>query len=99
MTRRVLPKVLEIYDSVRRPVSQDVARRSRDQGRIFDCILSPSDAGVDVPETTGNSLADDLVRRSAAAQQLLLWAKDTTIMDDRDKALRALDAALGTTSP
>ncbi|KAI0727686.1 FAD/NAD-P-binding domain-containing protein [Fomitopsis betulina] len=96
VTRRTLPKVLEIYDSIRRPVSQDVARRSRDQGLVYDCILSPADAGVDV---AGDSLADDLVARSTVAQQMLLWAKETTIMVDRDKALQALDATLNTTGP
>lgn len=88
--------MLEIYDSIRRPVSQDVARRSRDQGLVYDCILSPADAGVDV---AGDSLADDLVARSTVAQQMLLWAKETTIMVDRDKALQALDATLNTTGP
>ena len=98
-TRQTLPKVLQIYDSIRRPVSQYVARRSRDNGQIFDCLLSPYDVGVDIPEIKGSSTSDDLVRRSAAAQQMLLWAKETTIMDDRDKALQALDAALGPAAP
>ena len=87
-------QVLEIYDSIRRPIAQEVARRSRDAGLIYECLLSPSVVGADLAETVG-----DLARRSAAAQHLLLWVKETTIMDDKDRALQALDTALSTVEP
>ncbi|KZT63552.1 hypothetical protein DAEQUDRAFT_680182, partial [Daedalea quercina L-15889] len=95
-TRETLPRVLQVYDSIRRPFSQSIVQRSRATGMLCDYILSPSELGndVDLSAITGDSEADDLEKRNSAIQQLLLWASETTIMGDRDRALQALDAAL-----
>ncbi|KZT63440.1 FAD/NAD(P)-binding domain-containing protein [Daedalea quercina L-15889] len=95
-TRQTLPRVLQIYDNIRRPFSQDIIRRSRTCGMLYDYMLSPSVLAdiVDLSGVARDSPADDLARRSSTTQHLLLWARDTSILDDRDKALRALDDAL-----
>ncbi|KZT63557.1 FAD/NAD(P)-binding domain-containing protein [Daedalea quercina L-15889] len=94
-TRDTLPRVLQVYDSIRRPFSQDIERCSRECGWLYEYVLSPADVGISVGPT-GDSPADELARRSNAAQQLLLWASETSLMNDKDKALQALDAALAT---
>ncbi|KAH9916545.1 uncharacterized protein B0H18DRAFT_65098 [Fomitopsis serialis] len=97
-TRETLPHVLQAYDAIRRPFSQDIVQRSRTSGMLYDFLLSPSEAGGDAVGVVGDSAADDLARRSALAQRLMLWTNQTSIMSDRDRALQALDAALAAES-
>ncbi|KAH9840776.1 FAD/NAD(P)-binding domain-containing protein [Rhodofomes roseus] len=89
--RQTLPRVLQIYDAIRRPFSQDIMQRSRNSGRLYEFGLSPTESEGDVVGMTGHSAADDIARRSAALQRMLSWAVETSVMDDRDRALQALD--------
>jgi len=95
---QTLPHVLQVYDAIRRPFSQDIVQRSRKSGMLYDFLLSPSEADGVAVDVAGDSAADNLARRSALAQQLMLWTNQTSVMDDRDRALQALDAALAAES-
>ena len=84
-----------MYDAVRRPFAQDVQRRSAANGRLYhlnregweSISAEESAAGKYTPENL-KAVADAL---GVASQ----WAVIGSAMDEKEKALRLLEAELG----
>ncbi|RDX52959.1 FAD/NAD(P)-binding domain-containing protein [Lentinus brumalis] len=87
---------LQAYDAVRRPASQKVAALSHMSGRNLHLNLSAECADVTEQESaSGEGLSSDQLKEVGdAIQQLTKWMFATTVAEDRQVAMRKLEAAL-----
>ncbi|KAH9929144.1 uncharacterized protein B0H18DRAFT_997735 [Fomitopsis serialis] len=88
-TAKTLAYALRAYDEVRRPLTQWVVERSRECGLTeeFNMLPSTGDEGVRDPER-------DLQQVVERMKELFSWAKETSAIADRDKAMAMFEAAL-----
>ncbi|OCH96283.1 FAD/NAD(P)-binding domain-containing protein [Obba rivulosa] len=83
-----LPRALQIYDAVRRPFAQHVAKVSRDNGLLFTMNypgLTLESPGEDVPRK--------LAELSSRIKKKWEWAWESSVDDDVERAVRMLEEA------
>ncbi len=83
-TRATVSEALHIYDSIRRPFSQDVAQKSRTNGRYLSFAASPD---------TEDSSDNEVLEVSELGQLITKnweWAWVSTLDDAVDHALTTL---------
>ena len=98
-TKDTIPQVLQAYDQVRRPFSQDIVRRSHRSGMMYcfqdghlkDVSAEDSAAGK-IPLEQLEALRDDIA-------ELLEWTWSTSAMGDRDRAVKLLHDMLEVAEP
>ncbi|KZT01919.1 FAD/NAD-P-binding domain-containing protein [Laetiporus sulphureus 93-53] len=89
VTRDTLPRALQIYDSIRRPITQWVVQHSRATGDFYDLRA----AGFDTLSDTKGALSEgQLAKISKSLDGMFEWHLNTSVMPDRDRALELLDA-------
>lgn len=86
-TRATVSEALHIYDSIRRPFSQDVARRSRTNGRYLS-FAAPPDA-----EDCGDNENLEVSQLGQVITKNWEWAWVSTLDDAVDDALTTLSRA------
>ncbi|KAH9921675.1 FAD/NAD-P-binding domain-containing protein [Epithele typhae] len=86
VSRATLPEALEIYDALRRPVSQGVHRRSRQTGHIVS-LESAGWENVSAAESARGGFPKDMFDRvGAEIEKEMAWVGASSVMDDRARA-------------
>lgn len=89
-TLEMIPVALEIYDTIRRPLGNDVQARSAQQGRYYE--LSAEEFG----DLAGESSPTERVKELAkAVNDNMSWVWKTEASLDRTRALDLLETRLG----
>ncbi|EMD39109.1 hypothetical protein CERSUDRAFT_104377 [Gelatoporia subvermispora B] len=87
-TLATLPRALQIYDAIRRPFAQHVAKVSRDNGLLFT---------MNYPGLTIDSPADDVPRKltelSSHIKKKWEWAWESSVSEDVERAVGMLEEA------
>ncbi|KAH8111733.1 FAD/NAD-binding domain-containing protein [Phellopilus nigrolimitatus] len=91
-----LPAALKVYEAIRLPHANDVQRRSRENGKLYE-FADPRFADLDLGGETNSSESDmqTLWKIGDAAVENWKWAWTTDIEDDRKKAIALLEERLG----
>lgn len=83
-------QVLQVYDEVRRPFSQNVLKLSYETGQLY-CLESPQFADVTAEESArGKVPLSEMKALSEELGEILRWTWTTTIQGDRDVATQKL---------
>ena len=93
-TRSTLPEALKVYEAVRLPHANDVQRRSRRNGRLFE-LMTEELGSVPDPVLSLDSEEDENVAKlrqfGDAITENWEWAWKTDVDDDLERALRMLE--------
>ncbi|KIY62359.1 salicylate hydroxylase [Cylindrobasidium torrendii FP15055 ss-10] len=88
-----LSKALSIYDAIRRPFSQDIARRSRLSSQISSFVSKEIEGLSDnFDGLQGQAKVDALKKFSSTLKNLTQWSWHTTIDTDVERAVSMLEA-------
>ncbi|KAH9926901.1 uncharacterized protein B0H18DRAFT_1084856 [Fomitopsis serialis] len=88
-TLSTLTRALRIYDAVRRPYAQDVAKTSRECGMLFTLNYP----GLSSQDIANGQAADKLRVIAETIRKKWSWAWDTTLDGDIQRAVRELEAS------
>ncbi|KAI0637653.1 FAD/NAD-P-binding domain-containing protein [Trametes polyzona] len=100
LTRATIPAALKIYDELRRPVAQMVARLSLHSGNLHN-LTDPELDGI-TPEQSASGKGfthEQLEKVGETLEKLKSWRWGTTIEKDCQTALERLQEAITKTSP
>ncbi|KAH9921689.1 FAD/NAD(P)-binding domain-containing protein [Epithele typhae] len=86
VSRATLPEALEVYDALRRPVSQDVHRRSRQTGHTINLERAGWENVSAAESARGGFPKEMLDRVGAAIEEEMAWVGASSIMDDHARA-------------
>ncbi|KAH8111732.1 FAD/NAD-binding domain-containing protein [Phellopilus nigrolimitatus] len=91
-----IPAALKVYETVRLPHANDVQRRSRENGKLYE-LADPRFADLDLSGGTNSSKSDmqTLWKMGNTAFENWKWAWTTDIEDDRKKAIALLEERVG----
>lgn len=85
--KTTLSQILQVYDQVRRPVSQKVLQLSYDQGLMM-CFQSTKMKDFSVQDSQTDKISPDVLKElSRDLNGALEWAWTTSPADDRDRAV------------
>ncbi|KAH8111730.1 FAD/NAD-binding domain-containing protein [Phellopilus nigrolimitatus] len=95
-TLESLPAALKVYEAIRLPHANDVQRRSRENGKLYE-FTDPRFADLDLGDGATSSESDMQTLRKIgdAIFENWKWAWTTDIEDDRKKATALLEERVG----
>ena len=92
VTLSSLSAALEVYDHIIRPFSQEVQRRSRETGRLYE-LYRLGWEGVSAKQSRNGEYPPELLSAMADTyEEETKWVTEIgSIMDDREKAVRMVE--------
>ena len=89
VTTSTLPSALRIYDDLRRPISQEMLRRSRETGRLHQLLRLGWEDISEARSAAGEYPRELLTRVAESYDKEGIWvvADSESVMADRDRAL------------
>ena len=87
MTVETLPAALRIYDTLRRPFSQDVLRRSRMNGLLYQLNTLGWEEVTSEQSASGGFPFERLAEIGQALRRQFDWSLTTSIMQERQQAI------------
>lgn len=95
LSPRTLPLALQVYDEVRRPIAQEVQRRSLEAGKAFS-FNGRSMSGVSREESAmGSASLEALQDVNRELDEISHWTWTSVAAEDRDTAIRLFRQRLG----
>ncbi len=89
MTRESIPRALKIYEKVRLPHANEIQRRSRENGRLYEFV--PSEQHPHLSAGANNADVDQLVKDIVdVAVENWKWAWTTDVETEKEEAIRML---------
>ena len=94
VTRDTVTRALAVYDAVRRPFAQEVQRLSDEHGRIYH-LRRLGWEELSAEQSAAGEYTPDMLRKiEKAIAHGAQWTLEGSAMEERDKALRMLEAEL-----
>ncbi len=85
---RTIPRALKIYEKVRLPHGNDIQRRSRENGKLYEFAATDRHSHLSVTDPND---ANQLVKEiGEAAMENWKWAWTTDVETEKEEAIRML---------
>lgn len=90
MTREKIPQALKIYEKVRLPHANEIQRKSRENGKLYEFVFSEQYPHLSAGAKTADP--DQLVKEIVdVAKENWQWAWTTDVETEKEEAIRLLE--------